>query len=265
MWKLFVIVCSLLLVGCKGPKPKPLGKVKDQNITINFNVDYHPSLYPMSAPYSRLAIELNMLDDKGAHIQIGASDEMHAYLNGTEYSLVTQYCTLLYGPQYFCGYKFPYISDEQVANLVQPLSIKLELRRSKGQLITATASLPHFLTASSSVSSAKKYDPLKDTVLVTWESTVPAKKIEYMIGQYEHSICYGVKTGMPQATDTYVQYGANELGLDSVVCNPMSYASIAVEAVESVITMQTNVVLASATIKLNQRVLLQLLSEPFTP
>lgn len=265
VWKLFVIVCSLLLVGCKGPKPKPLDKVKDQNIAINFKVDYRPSLYPMSAPYTSLAIELNMLNEKGAHIQVGANDEMRAYLNGTEYLLETRYCTLLYGPQYFCGYKFPYLSDEQVANLVQPLTIGLEMRRSKGQLITATASLPRFFTMTSSVSAEKKYDPLTDVLQVTWAPTVPVKQIEYSIGQYEHSICYGLKQKTPQVSDTYVQYNANEFGLDTAICKPMSYAGVAVDTVESITVMQTNVALASAKITLNQRVLLQLLSEPFTP
>jgi hypothetical protein len=67
MWKLFVIVCSLLLLGCKGPKPKPLNDVKNQNISINFTVDYRPSPYPLSAPYSSLAIRLYM-NDKKVHI-----------------------------------------------------------------------------------------------------------------------------------------------------------------------------------------------------
>lgn len=263
MWKLFVIVCSLLLVGCKGPKPKPLDNVKNQNITINLKVDYRPSLYPMSAPYSSLAIDLNMLNEKGLHIQIGTSDEMRAYLNGTEYLLEPRYCFLLYGPKYFCGYRFPYLSDEQVANLVQPLTIALEIRRNKGQLITATASLPHFFTMMSSIPAEKKYDPLSDILQITWMSTVPVKQIEYYAGQYTNLSCSGSTLKTPQASDIYVQYNANELGLDNSFCQPMSYASVAVDTVESVTAMQTNVALASANITLNQRVLLQLLSEPY--
>lgn len=263
MWKLFVIVCSLLLLGCKGPKPKPLNDVKNQNISINFTVDYLPSSYPLSAPYSSLAIRLYINDQKGSHIQIGASEEMRAYLNGREYLLESVYCSSLYSPQYFCGYKFPYISDEQVANLVQPLTIALEIRRSKGQLITATASLPRFFTMMSSISAEKKYDPLTDVLQITWMSTVPVKQIEYFAGQYTNSSCSGSILKTPQVSDTYIQYNANEIGLDTNFCRTMSYASVAVDTVESVTAMQTNVPLAAANITLNQRVLLQLLSEPY--
>jgi len=45
----------------------------------------------------------------------------------------------------------------------------------------------------------------------------------------------------------------------------MSYAGVAVDTVENITKMQTNVVLVSANITLNQRVLLQLLGESFTP
>lgn len=265
MWNIILVVCAIFLVSCKTPKPKPLDKVKDKNISINFNVNYKPSLYQSGFPYSSLTIDLDMRDDKSAHIQIGYEDKIHAYLNGTEYQLETVYCSDLYGPQYFCGYRFPYINDDQVANLIQPLSINLEMQRSKGQLITATASLPRFFTMTSSVSTDKKYDPLTDALLVTWVSTVPVRQVEYMVGQYEHSVCYATKIGVPQLSDTYIQYGANELSLDLAVCNPMSYARIAADTVESVTAMQTNVMLAAANIKLNQRVFLSLLNEPFNP
>jgi hypothetical protein len=261
VWKLFVIVCSLLLAGCKGPKPKPLDKVENQNISINFKVDYRPSLYPMS---TSLTIELNMLNEKSEHIQIGDFDEMRAYINGTVYSLGTRDCYLpIYGARYFCGYRFPYLSDEDLANLVQPLIIELEIRRRKGQLITAKASLPHFFTMTSSVSAEKKYDPLTDVLQVTWVSSVPVKQIEYSVGKYGNSGCDGFSLKTPQVSDTYVQYNANELGLDTNFCRPMSYASVAIDTVESVTAMQTNVALAAANITLNQRVSLQLLSEPY--
>jgi len=263
MWKLLVIVCSLLLLGCKGPKPKPLNEVKNQNISINFTVDYHPSTYPQSAPYSNLAIRLYINNEKDSHIKIGTSDEMRAYLNGTEYLLESVNCSSMYSEPYFCGYRFPYISDEQVANLVQPLTIELEIRRKKGQLITAAASLPRFFTMMSSIPADKKYDPLTDVLQITWMSTVAVKQINYFVGHYTNLSCSGSILKTPQVSDTYIQFNANELGLDTNFCRPMAYASVAVDTVESVTAMQTNVPLATANITLNQRVLLQLLSEPY--
>jgi hypothetical protein len=149
-----------------------------------------------------------------------------------------------------------------VANLSQPLSIALEIRRNKDQHITATASLPHFITMMSSVSAEKKYDPLSDVLQITWMSTVPVYQIEYFAGQYGNRSCSGSILKMPQVSDTYVQYNANELGLDTNFCRPMSHASVAVETVESVTAMQTNVTLNSANIRFKQHVLLQLLREP---
>lgn len=141
MWKLFVIVYSLLLVGCKEPKPKPLDDVKNKNISINFTVDYRPSPYPLNAP---------------------------------------------------------------------------------------------------------------------------VKPIEYFAGLHTNDSCSGSILKTPQVSDTYIQYNANELGLDTNFCRPMSYASVAVDTVESVTAMQTNLALAAANIRLNQRVWLQLLIEPYT-
>lgn len=265
MWKLFVIVCSVLLVGCKGPKPKPLDKVKNQNISINFKVDYKPSLYPTHAPYSNLMIELHMLNEKGSHIEIGSNDQMRAYLNGTEYLLEPRYCFSFLSSPYFCGYRFPYLSDELVTNLVQPLTIELEIRRSKGQLITATASLPHFFTMTSSVSTEKKFDPLIDDLQVTWASTIPVKQIRYYVGHYYNKACNGFSSKTPQVTDTYIQFIPNEFNLDAAVCRPMSNAAVVVDTEESITAMQTNIAVASANITLNQTVALRLLYEPYVP
>jgi uncharacterized protein YcfL len=262
VWKLFVIVCAILLVGCKSPKPKPLDKVKNENISINFKVDYFPALHPLEEPYSSLFIRLFLNNEKDLHIQIESDEQMHAYLNGTEYLLEPVYCYPAYGSRYFCGYKFPHMSNEQVANLVEPLTIALEIRRRNGQLIAATATLPRFFTMTSSIPAEKKYDPLTDVLQVAWMSSVPVKQIEYFAGQFGNRNCSGSVLKTPQVSDTYVQYNANELGLDTNSCSPMSYASVAVETVENVTAMQTNVSLASANIRLNQRVLLQLLSEP---
>jgi uncharacterized protein YcfL len=258
MWKLFVILCSLMLVGCKEHQSKSLDEVEDQNISINFDVGYAQ----LGTFYPDLGIRLNINDGQGSHIQIGTGDEMRVYLNGTEYLLEQIYCSSMYG-EYFCGYKFPHLSDEQVANLVQPLIIALEIRRNKGELITATATLPRFFTMMSSIPTEKKYDPLSDVLQITWMSTVAVKQIEYFAGQYNNRSCSGSILKAPQVSDTYVQYNANELGLDTNLCRPMSHASVAVEVVESVTAMQTNVTLNSANIRFNQHVQLQLLREPY--
>jgi hypothetical protein len=258
VWKLFVIMCSLILIGCEEHKSQPLDTVENKNISINFYVDYKL----LSSTDAHFFIVLNLNDEHGDHIELGPDDEMRAYLNHTEYLLQPFYCSSMYG-EFLCRYIIPDIKYE-VTNLVQPVTISLEIRRNKGELITTTATLPSFFTMNSSISPEKKYDPLSDVLQVTWMSTVPVKQIKYFAdknGNYRS--CSGTILKTPQASDTYVRYNANELGLDANLCRPMSYASVAVETMESVTAMQTNVPLAVANIRLNQEVQLNLLNEPY--
>lgn len=151
-----------------------------------------------------------------------------------------------------------------MAELVQPLTIALEVRRSSGQFITATASLPEFFTVEPSIPEDKQYDPLTDDLQVAWISTVPVRMVELYASKDQSPGCSDAIVKTPQASDTYVQFNANELGLDADLCSPMSYARITVEAVDSIIRMQTNVSLASAKTRLNQHFSKRLLGEPYT-
>ena len=262
MWKIVLLIVGISLTSCKTPKPKPADKVKDQAINVNFTIE---STIPLSSSgFDPFRIDLDLKDGEGKTIEIGPSDEMRFFLNSVEYQVIKGYCSDLYGPRYLCGYMFAPWNSQSVTTLAQPLDISLEIKIGKTRLITAKAILPQFITLSSSAPADKKFNPLTDPIQINWISSVPLKHILYNAGRFENTACRGSKSVIPQKDDTYIQYGANDLGLDPAICNPMSYA-VVTAVIDSITVMQTNVPLASATVRLNQTTNLDLLSEPFSP